>query len=573
METVCLLHGNELALSLKSMVANLFAKSQKFISGQQTSIMSAAAVITALVFLSAVLGFVKQRFLVSFFPGDLRPQVDAFLVAFRIPDFLYQLLVAGILSATFIPVYTRIHHKNPAEAQTLVNQLITQLAVIYVIFALVVGFFAPQIIRLMTGPKFTADQVALAAQMTRVMLGSTFFLLLSNFLSGILQSNKQFLLPALSPVMYNLGIIFGIVFLTRQFGIFGPAIGVVIGSAAHFLIQIPLTRALGFVYRPETDLKDKNVSEVYRLMLPRGATLTTNYIEDFVGLYIVTSIGNTLVLIYNSAYQLAAAPIRFFGVSIAQAALPFLSNKAKDGDMPGFTALLTQTLHQIAFLMFPASALLLVLRIPIVRLVFGARQLPWSDTVLMGQMVALYSISLAALAMTHVVLRAYYAIKETRLPFIFAFISMAINITIMFVGASFFNLGLWSVALGPSVAAIVEFLLLTIVLFRKVGYFSSHEFFIPLLKMLAATLLMGISLYVPMKLLDKLVFDTTRVVGLIALTLIVSLVGMVVYLLFSKLLKVEQLSILASIHGKLRGWQNRLSNTTEVISADEEAQI
>lgn len=553
------------------MVASFFRKGREIVSSQQTSIMSAATVITALVFVSAVLGFIKQRFLFSFFPGEvMRLQVDAFLVAFRIPDFLFQLLVAGVLSATFIPVFTRLQHKDPHEARAMTNELITQLSVIYILFAIVIGFFAPQIIRLMTGPKFSNDQVILAAQMTRLMLGSTFFLLLSNFLSGILQSNKQFLLPALSPAMYNLGIIFGIVVLSRYFGIYGPALGVVLGSLAHFLIQLPLARSLGFAFKPQFSFRNKDVFEVNRLMLPRGATLTTNYIEDFVGLYVVTSIGSTLVLLYNSAYQLAAAPIRLFGISIAQAALPFLSLKAKEQDMRGFTDLVTRTLHQIAFFMFPAGVLLLILRIPIVRLVLGARELPWSDTVLMGRLVAIYSFSIAALAMTHVVLRAYYALTETKIPFVFAVISMIINISIMVVGSFVLNWGLIAVALGPSVAAIVEFLLLLIVLFRRVGYFSASDFFIPQLKMLLATLLMGVALYIPMKFLDQVVFDTTRVMGLLALTSIVSLVGILVYLLFSRFIGVEQLSIVASIQGRLKGWQAKLVNTQEILGVEEE---
>lgn len=560
------------------MVAEFFQKSlprlgkagKDFVSTQQTSIMSAATVISALTVVSAVLGLVRSRFLVTYLE---RTQADAFLVGFRIPDFLFQILVAGVLSATFIPVFTRVHNKDSAEGKVLVNTLITQLSFVYMFFAVIVGLFAPQILRLMTGPGFSDTQVLLAASMTRLMLGSTFFLLLSNFLSGILQSNRHFLLPALSPVLYNLGIIIGIIFLTPYFGAFGPAIGVIIGSATHFLVQFPLARKLGFSYRPTFPLKNKDVREVYTLMVPRGATLTTNYIEDFVGLYVVTSLGNSFVLIYTIANQLVAAPIRLFGVSIAQAALPFLSLKAKEKDMEGFMKLLTQTLHQIAFFMFPAGALLLVLRIPIVRLAFGARQLPWSDTVLLGQLVAIYSLSIAALAMTHVVLRAYYALKETRLPFLFAVISMTLNTVIMVGGAFYGHMGLLSVAIGPAVAAITEFLLLLIFLFRKVGYFSPHTFFLPQIKMIAATFLMGVALYIPMKLLDKLVFDTTRVAGLLALTLIVTVAGVLVYLLFSTILRVEQLSILASIHGKLRGWQSRLSRTTEVLNIDEESQI
>src|SRR5258708_1173224 len=142
------------------MVASFFQKGREFVNAQQTSIMSAATVISALTVVSAILGIVRSRFLVSYLE---RSQADAFLVGFRIPDFLFQLLVAGVLSATFIPVFTRVNTKSSDEGRTLVNTLVTQLSLIYVLFALVVGWFAPQILRLMTGPGFSDAQVLLSA--------------------------------------------------------------------------------------------------------------------------------------------------------------------------------------------------------------------------------------------------------------------------------------------------------------------------------------------------------------------------------------------------------------------------
>ncbi|PWU23657.1 murein biosynthesis integral membrane protein MurJ [Candidatus Cerribacteria bacterium 'Amazon FNV 2010 28 9'] len=556
------------------MVASLFQQSKRFVSAQQTSILSAAVIIMSLSVVSALLGLLRYRLLDSFFgTPTLRLQADAFLVAFQIPDLLFQLLVAGVLSATFIPVYSRVLHKSEEESHVFVSALMILLAVCYVLIAIIAGIFAPEIIRSMTGAKYTLAQVDLSVQLMRIMLVSTFFLLLSNFFSGILQSSKRFILPSLSPVVYNLGNIIGIVFLSRWFGIYGAAIGVVIGAFVHFVIQLPDAFKLGFRFRFSWPILRPDVLEVIRLMVPRGATLATNNFEDFVGLFVVTSLGSTFVLLYSAAQSLAAAPIRFFGVSIAQAALPFFTSKAKDGDMKGLTSLLTETLHQIAFFMYPAGALLLVLRVPIVRLAMGAKQLPWSDTVTMGQLVAIYALSIAALAMTNVVLRAYFAIKETRLPFLFACISMTINVVVMWLAAFVFKWGIISVAIGPTTAAICEFLLQLIFFFRKVHSFSSHEFFIPQGKMVLATAIMGVALYIPMKLLDQLVFDTTRVVGLIALTLVVSLVGMVVYLVLCWLLHIEQLSIVTSLPGKIKGWQAKLSKTTEVLAVEEETTL
>ncbi len=537
---------------------------------QQTSIMSAAVLIALMSVVSAFLGIVNKRILVSVFAGESRPLLDAFFAAFRIPDFLFQLLVVGVLSATFIPVYTRLVRSDAEKAVQFVQTLMTLVGLAYIGVAVVVGIFATPIMLAMTGPAFSSEQVASAVGMMRVMLIAQFFFLLSNFLSGILQSHKSFILPALSPIMYNVGIIVGAVFLSPALGIYGPCFGVFIGAAAHLFIQLPLAIKYGFYYSPRFDLSAKEVKEVLRLMIPRGATQSTNAVEDFAAMYIATSFGNTLLALVTYASALVAAPIRFFGVSIAQAALPFLSLEAKEGDLQGFTALLIKTLHQIAFFMFPAGALMLVLRIPFVRLAFGAKDFPWSDTVLLGRMVALYSVAIAAQAMIHVVLRAFYALKETKTPFFIAFFSMGINVIVMWLGAQVFGWGVLSVMIGSSLTAIVELLLLLLFLFEKVGYFSSHEFFLPQLKMLLATALMGVSLYIPLKVLDKLVFDTTRTIGLIVLTGIVSVIGLVVYLAFCKLLKVEQLSIVASIRGRLDGLQRKLSPTTEVLNVVDE---
>ncbi len=530
--------------------------------------MSAATLIGGLSFVSAFLGIIKNRFFESMFIGDQKQLIDAFLAAFRVPDFLFQLLVVGVLSATFIPVYTRLLHREE-ERIRLVGTLMTIISLLYVVIAIVVSILAVPIISSFTGDKFTSEQLYLSASLMRVMLVAQFFFMLSNFMSGILQSNRSFLLPALSPVLYNLGIIIGTVFLSPLMGIYGPAIGVLLGAIAHFLIQLPSAVHFGFRFKPYFSFKDTHVKEVMRLMVPRGATLSTNAIEDFFQVYVATSFGSTLIRIVNYSSALTAAPVRFFGVSIAQAALPFLSSEAKEDDIIGFTKLLVKTLHQIAFFMFPTGALLLVLRIPIVRLAYGARGLPWPDTVLLGRMVALFSISIAATAMIHVVLRAFYALKETKIPFLVAFISMLLNIGVMWLGAYVMDFGVLAVPTGTSVAAVIELLLLLILLFKTLHMFFWKEFFFPQGKIVLAAMCMAVSLYIPMKILDQLVFDTTRTVGLLALTGIASATGLFVYLLFCHLLKVEQLSIVASIQGKLRGAFNKLSGTPEVISVVE----
>ncbi len=553
-------------------MVSLIKKSTSFLFSEQTSILSAATLIGFFSVISAVMGILYKRLLISVFSGESMPLVDAFFVAFRIPDFLYQLLVVGVLSATFIPVYTRLLHEDEARHR-FVQTLMTILSLVYVAVALVAGVFAAPLIRSFTGSEFTSEQVLLAANLMRVMLGAQFFFLLSNFLSGILQSNRSFLLPSLSPILYNVGIIVGTVVFAPTLGIYAPALGVLLGALVHFAIQLPFARRYGFRYTVRFDWQDFHVREVFRLMIPRGATQTTNSLEDFVGVYIATSFGKTLLTSITFAQSLIAAPIRFFGVSIAQAALPFLSSEAKDHDIHGFVQLLIKTLHQIAFFMYPAGALLLVLRIPIVRLAFGAKEFPWKDTVLLGQLVAIYAIAVGAVAMIHVLLRAFYALKETKTPFFIALLSMGINILTMWLGAYQFGWGVHAVPIGFVVASFAEVLLLLITLFYRLRTFYWKEFFLPQSKLALASIMTGGTLYIAMKLLDQLVFDTTRVAGLIALTGVAGLAGGIVYLVFCLLFSVEQLSILVAIHGKLRGYTSKLSRTEEVMTATEDMQL
>lgn len=553
-------------------MVSLIKKSTSFLFSEQTSILSAATLIGFFSVISAILGIFYKRLLISVFSGESRPLVDAFFVAFRIPDFLYQLLVVGVLSATFIPVYTRLLHEDEARHR-FVQTLMTVLSVMYVVVAIIAGVFAVPLIRSFTGVEFREEQVMLAANLMRVMLGAQFFFLLSNFLSGILQSNRSFLLPSLSPILYNVGIIVGTIVFAPTLGIYAPAIGVLLGAVVHFAIQLPFARRYGFRYIPRFDINDFHVREVFRLMIPRGATQTTNSLEDFVGVYIATSFGNTLLTSITFAQSLIAAPIRFFGVSIAQAALPFLSSEAKDHDIHGFVQLLMKTLHQIAFFMYPVGAMLLVLRIPIVRLAFGAREFPWKDTVLLGQLVAIYAIAVGAVAMIHVLLRAFYALKETKIPFFIALLSMCVNIFTMWLGAYYLGWGVHAVPIGFVVASFTEVLMLLVTLFYRLRTFYWKEFFIPQSKLALASILTGATLYIAMKLLDQLVFDTTRVLGLLALAGFAAIAGGLVYLLFCVLFSVEQLSILVSIHGKLRSITSKQTPTQEVMGATEDMQL
>lgn len=444
------------------------------------------------------------------------------------------------------------------------SSLINLLLLIFALVGVVVAIFAPQIVRLMTGPNFSDDQVMLASSMTRIMLIAQFFFAVSNFLSGMIQSYQRFIVPALSPVIYNLGIIFGTVVLSQWFGIYGAVYGVLLGAFLHMAVQIPLARKLGFRHVLTIEWKNSGMHRVLKMTLPRAVGVGIDLIQPYFLTFFITSLVNANLTLMRFAQRLMTIPIRVFGVPIGQAALPFLSQESGEGEWSRFRSLLLQSLHQVAFFALPASVLLLVLRVPIVRFAFGAKNFPWGDTVLTGKLVAILALSVAAQSATHVLVRAFYALHDTRRPFIVSVCSMLAGVALGWWVTYMTNFGMLGLAFSLTFTGWLEPLVLFWLLHKRVR-FSFREAVLPQLKMIAAVVLMGLSLYFPLKALDLVIIDTTRTLGLLILTLVVGTIGMLVYILFSWMLRVEELIILRKLWGKMNTWKASLARSGESI--------
>lgn len=545
----------------------LLSNGNKWLETQQASILSAAAVITASVFLSSIIGLVRNRLLVTTFfkTPELQQQLEAYWVAFRLPELVFQLLIIGAVSAAFIPIFTKYEQKSKQEAFQFASSLLNMLLLVFIAFSVVIFIFALPFTRLMTGDGFSESQIQLAAQMTRLMLLAQGFFAVSNFLSGMIQSYKRFIVPALSPIAYNLGIIFGTVALTPQFGIFGPAIGVVIGAFFHVLLQIPLAIKLGFRYYPQINFRHPGVREVALLMGPRTLSLSVSQLQLFAMVFFATHLGGISLTIINLAQQLMSVPIRIIGAPIGQAALPFLSRESSHGDLKRFKGLVLQSVHQISFMAMPAAVLLLILRIPIVRLAYGAKDFPWPATVMTGKMVAILSISIAAQAITHILVRSFYALQNTKTPLMTSILSVATFLGLSAVTVFGFEWGLLGLAFSLTVANLVEMFLLLVLLDRHIHFLSLHDFWLPQLKMLLTSFLMAVFLWIPFRIFDELIFDTSRTLDVIGLTVVVGTIGSLTYFFFALLLDVNELYIIQKVFSLLGNWKKYLGLSTEVV--------
>lgn len=524
------------------MLKNLFTK-------KQTTILSAAFVIFLMVTISRVLGLIRDRLLTGRFTAD---ELGVYFAAFRLPNSIFEILVMGAVSVAFIPVFTSyLSQDKKSEAYQVASSVINISLLVFALVFVFIFTFAPKI-SMFIAPGFNKEELKLMISFTRIML---FFqvipLLIGNFLTGILQSFRQFLIPALAPVVYNLGIILGIIFLSPFFGLYGPVLGVILGSFLFLLIQLPFLSMLGYRHLLTINLRHPGVKEIGKLMIPRTIGMAASQIDSTIDLVLASLLGARSVTVFHLAQHLQLFPVGLFGLTIAQASLPNLSENASRGNLDNFKHSFLASFHQILFLIFPASAILIVLRIPAVRLVFGADRFDWAATVLTGKTLAFFSLSLFAQGTIHLLARAFYALYDSKTPVKIAVVSILTNTTLSIFFIQVLSLPVWALGLSTSVASVINAFFLLLILDRKVGGFERRKLILPFLKIVAATLITALFLYVPMKLFDQLVFDTTRTLNLLLLTGTASFIGLSVYLFLAWFFNIEEVIIFYNFAKKL----------------------
>ena len=399
----------------------------------------------------------------------------------------------------------------------------------------------------------------LIARLLRIMIFAQLFFVISIFITGILQSFQRFLIPALASVFYNVGIIVSIIFLSPVFGIYAPAIGMILGALLHMVIQLPLALSLGFRFKMAIDFKSRDVREMFKLMWPRTLALAVLRLSDIINIALASLAAAGTIVAFNFAQVLQLVPVSLFAGSLAQAALPSLSIEFNAKRFEQFKRIFTQSFHQILFLVLPAATILAILRIPVVRLVFGAREFPWEVTVLTGRTLIAFAIGIAAQAVGLLLLRGFHSIRDSYTPVKINVASVLINITLSLIFIFVLKLSIVYLALAYSIGNLINAFTMLYFLDKKVK-FQKKELLLPPTKMVFISILTAISLYIPLKLLDQLVFDTTRTVGLILLTGIATIVGLTVYISLSIILGVKEVVIFYNLAKRVLFLPSKLVN-------------
>ena len=395
------------------------------------SIISAAFVITIFGLASRLLGLVRDRFLASTFgAGDT---LDVYYAAFRIPDLVYNLIILGALSAAFIPVFTSlISTEKKEEAWEMANGILNLAIFFIVILSLALAIFAPFIMHIIT-PGFPEDKMAEVVKFSRIMFLSPLLLGISGIFGGILTSFKRFLIYSLAPILYNIGIIVGILVFTKFLGPIGLAWGVVFGAALHMLTQYPAAKRLGFKGSLDffRSFRNLHIKKVFHLMIPRTLGIAVNQFNLLIITIFASLLSAGSLAIFNFAQNLQSVPVGIIGSSFAIAVFPTLAALIAQNKKEEFVENFSHTFRQIIFFVIPISVFILILRAQIVRVLLGAGKFDWEDTVLTYQCLGIFVISLFAQSLTPLLARSFYAMHNTKTPFYIALITEAINIGII----------------------------------------------------------------------------------------------------------------------------------------------
>lgn len=542
---------------------NLFQNGREFLAKPQSNIFAAAFVIAISYGISMILGILRERILVAKFYFCCREQLDVYYAAFRLPDTIFQLVVIGALSSAFIPVFSEKLAKDQKEAYRLSSSLINLLLVLFFVLSVIIFIFARPFSTMITG-NFSPSQIDLMVGMTRVMLLAEIFFLVSNFFSAIVQSQQRFLLPSLAPIVYNLGIVISVLFLSSHFGIWAATFGVVIGALLHLLIQVPLVIKLGYRHDWIFDWANSGVKKVVKLMVPRTLALAASQIETTFSVFLATSLSAGSLTLYTLAQRLIDLPVRLLGTSIGQAALPTLSLQLAQGKNEEFKKTLGRSLNQILYLAFPATTMFLILRIQLVRFAYGAKSFPWIATVVTGRTLAVIAFSIFSQSAIQLLIRGFYAKRDTITPFVVSIISVLLTVATSLIFVRVLNLEIYGLALAFSISNFINFLLLFLIFNFKKEKFIYFTDVVHWTKMIISSVICAGATWMSLKILDLFVFETTKTLPLLILTLISSSVGVFVYILLSKIFKLEEIDLIYKLGSKLGKWKSALVSVEPV---------
>jgi putative peptidoglycan lipid II flippase len=416
-------------------------------------------------------GLVRQVMVLAAFGTSA--ELDAFVAAVRFPTLLFSLLAGGALASAFVPAFTGMLSADDRPGAWRLASSVGNLVFLGLTGFAAIGFaFAPWLVPHVIAPGFADPaQISLTVNLLRILLLAPVLFGVSGLVMGVLNAHQHFLLPSLAPAMGNVGTIAGVVFLVPKYGSYGLAWGFVLGALLHLAIQLPGLRRRRARYHPTLGLRDPSVRQVFRLMAPRLLSVGIVEINFLVNAIIASALPTGSLTALTNAFAIMLMPQALIAQSTAIAALPTFSAQAARGALGELRLTLARTLRGVLFLAMPATLGLMLLRTPIVAMLFERGAFTAESTELVSWALLWYAVGLPAHAMLEVIVRAFFALKDTLRPVLVSLVAMGVNIVLsLTLTTAFARLG-WQpvggLALANSLATTIEATVLVVLIRRR----------------------------------------------------------------------------------------------------------
>lgn len=524
--------------------------------GLSSRLASAAIVVMLATLLSRVFGLVREQVMANYFGAGI--EIDAYRVAFILPNLFRMLLADAAIGSAFIPVFTFYLAKGKKKeawqfASTVINLMVLGLSLFLVLGML----FAPQLLKVLA-PGFSqkGEALKLALFLTRIMFPSVLFMALAGLVAGILNSYEHFTAPALSPVLWNITIISMVVFVSGKLGVVSLALGITLGSLAQFIFQLPFMKGRGN-YSLALNLRHPGVKEVSLLVVPVVLSLASTELNIVVDTRFASVLATGSIASLGYAVRLWTLPISLFAIALSTVLFPSFSKFAAQGNIEGLKETFSQGIRLVFSILIPASVGLMVLGVPIVRLIFERGEFTPTSTLFTACALTYYSIGIFAAGGLHLVNRVFYSLKDMKTPMIIAALSIVINyfgdwflMRFLPIAVKHLNVPLnlqWlgcahgGIALSTSLVCFFNFFLLVEILRRRLKGIGGRKITLNFIKVFFASVFLGLTAFYSWKIIALRVGVSTT--GQLVSVCSGIFIGALTYLLFSYLFKIEEIGL------------------------------
>lgn len=521
-------------------------------ANRKLSVKTAAILLAGSILLSSLLGILRSRLLNGYYLDTYPTGIDAYTVAFIIPDFMFSILVSGALTVTFVPVFNQLRndkrYKDNRGAWELTSSVLNLMSLVTLGISVLIMIFAEPLIQYVVGPYLSEASRALAASMMRVIAINPFLFSISGIMTSLQQAYGRFFFYAIAPAVYNFGIILGITMFTdgitlfgwRVFdgGIMGVAIGVVFGSICQLAVSAIGVMGLGFKYSFKIFWDNEGFLKVLKIFPARSLDQGADYLNSLVETRLASGMAPGTIASYYQALTLHTMPINLIGVAISNAAFASMTEKLSLGQTGQFKREVRTILRTIVWIALPIAVISFFARGYIVSFVkSGGNQLIAG---LFGALV----VAIFFRSIYHILARTFYAQQDTKTPFYVSLVAITINIGLAVIFTTIFKFDAYGLAWSQSITALVEVIILSIAMRFKVKGILDEQFMICFCKMVISAAVMsvicyGLVLKMPLRETDKSFFVTFPKFCLISMT------SVLVYFGLSRAFKLDEAQVIS----------------------------